>query len=374
MKKTILVVLALISAWPCAAQKNPFKWWKSLRAAPARAATVPSSRVVQGKFLPSPGHVVIPSWQIELERYVARTAVPTKLTALSYTPRPISPEMKEVFGSRYSNTMGLFEKFKKETSPFLYYQIKPSERRRVEPIQKAELLPKVIEMEKSLVLLAAVVNVQEDEALSFALDYTARVRDELMPELKGLSGIDLYFSRSDRKFVGDEFYLLHETQSPRRPSLFRRGSSSRQPAKLPANLRIAVLNDSQSVLEQMWILHRKGAFINGGKLFCFTRADEVLASVRAGTNYDLILTDIIVPGGGGYYLVHQLRKDGFSGAVIALSAYERDDSMGLDMFKRGFDGMFTLPTGFEYAPSWPSDIERGLNKYFALRARYGWRR
>lgn len=40
MKKTILFALALISAWPCAAQKNPFKWWKSLWAAPARVAVV----------------------------------------------------------------------------------------------------------------------------------------------------------------------------------------------------------------------------------------------------------------------------------------------------------------------------------------------
>lgn len=372
IKKLVLWGVLLLAAFPCAAQKNPLKWLPFLRKTPR--ATVPALHAVQGKLLPLRVPPAVPSWQIELERYTARSVIPTKVTALSYNIRSVSPEMQEVFQQRYTTAMTQFEKFRKETFPFLYYQIKPSERREVALIQKADLLPKVMEMERSLVLLAAVVNVKEDEALSFALDYTARVRDELAPEMKGLSGIDLYFSRSDRKFVGDEFYLLHEMELPLRHSVFRRGASHRQPEKLPANLRVAVLNDSQDVLEQMQLLHKKGAFINGGKLFCFARADEVLSSVRAGINYDLILTDIIVPGGGGYYLVRQLREGGFEGAVIALSAYKRDDAMGLDMFKRGFDGMFTLPVGFEYSPSWPTDIERGLNKYFALRARHGWKR
>ena len=120
--------------------------------------------------------------------------------------------------------------------------------------------------------------------------------------------------------------------------------------------------------------HQRNIFICGGELDCFTRADDLIDSIRAGRKYDVILTDIIVDGGGGYYLTNVLRLDGYQGTIIALSAFERDDAMGMEMFNSGFDGMLNLPIGFEYSPFWEADVMRGLNKYFYLRQLNHWLR
>lgn len=372
MKKTILVALAFISAWPCAAQKNPFKWWKSLRSAPARAAEVtPAYRVVQGKILHSV-RPVVPARQLELEKFVARSVNPTPVQDLVFATTP-GISQTAAFEQRYLETMEKFKQFKKETDPFLYYRLKEPKNSGLPPQESRLLSPLVANMEKSLLRLGAVIDAKEDEPLAFALEYVARVRDELAPVLKGMSGAAIYFSRADRTFVGNEFYL-HEPEFKRWTGMLRRGQAVRQADKLPAGLRVAVLNDRESVLENMTASHKQGVFIRGGKLDCFERADDLISAVRTGRKYDIILTDIIVEGGGGYYLTNVLRIDGYQGAIIALSAFERDDSMGMEMFECGFDGMLNLPIGFEYSPFWAADVMRGLNKYFYLRGLNHWQR
>lgn len=373
MKKTILLALALIFAWPCAAQKNPFKWWKSLRSAPARPAeTVPSFRVLQGKILPSPGYPVVPARQLELEKYVARAVTPTPVKQLVFAREP-GIDQTAFFEQRYRETMEKFKEFKKEMNPFLYYRLKEPAGSAISVQEIRSLLPLVFDMEKSLLRLSAVVDAKEDEPLAFALEYVARVRDELAPVLKGMSGASIYFSRNDRAFVGDEFYL-HDPELKRWTDMLRRKQASRQAAKLPAGLRVAVLNDRESVLDNMMASHKKGVFIRGGELSCFERAENLILAVRAGRKYDVILTDIVVPEGGGYYLTNVLRLDGYQGAIIALSAFERDDAMGMEMFEKGFDGMLNLPIGFENSPFWAADVMRGLNKYFYLRQLNHWQR
>lgn len=373
MKKLILFAAVLVSAFPSAAQKNPLKWWKNWRTAARPAERAPSFRVVQGKILPSPGRPVVSARQLELEKYVARAVRPTPPENVALSPSPASIQQEIYSLERYQHVMETFQKFKKEMDPFLYYRIKDSYGTEIPSVQSRTLLPAVADMEWELLRLGTTVNVREDAPLAFALEYVVRVRDELAPMLKGLSGADIYFSRKDRVFVGDEFYL-HDSELKRWTSMLRRGQARAQAGKLPPGLRVAVLNDRRSVLEEMTKSHQKGVFIRGGELECFNSADDLVASVRSGKKYDMILTDIIVPGGGGYYLTNVLRLDGFSGAIIALSAYERDDAMGMEMFERGFDGMLNLPSAFEFSPFWASDVMRGLNRYFYLRDLNNWRR
>jgi len=373
MKKTVLLLVCCVLAQPCAAQKNLAKWFKNFRSRSAAVAPLPM-RTVQGKMLPSAGHAVVPSWQRDLEKYVARTAAITPEKSLKFLSSSVSEFDKSMFAVRYRYVMERFKEFKREADPFLYYQLKPSERRDLAPEEGKWWIEKVGKIEKDLVYLSAMVDPREDAALAFALDYAARVRGEAVPMLKGVSGPDLYFSRGDRKFVGDEFYL-HDPDLKRWGSMLRRGRARLEAEKLPRNLRVAVLNDRQRVLERMTDSHKQGVFIKNGTLECFSRAEDLIAAVRAGRVYDVILTDIVISGGaGGYFLTQTLRLDGFPGAIIALSAYEREDMMGLEMFERGFDGMLNLPIGFEESPFWAADVMRGLNKYFYLRAAHGWER
>lgn len=371
MKKIILSLLILTAAFPCEAQKNPFKWLKSFRKASVREEPMQLIST-QGKKFPAAARPVVSSRQLDLEKYIAREAQMSKTRLLPFATFPHDLEQAEDFVAQYRETMEKFKKFKKETTPFLYYRLKDSAKTDVIPREYKYLLSVTLDMERDLLRVCNVVESEKDKPLAFALSYVARVRDELAPALKGLSGKDIFFARSDRKFVADEFYL-HENEFKRWGSMFRRGQALAQAKNLPPGLRVAVLNDRVSVLEQMQKSHKKGIFICGGQLDGYFRADELIAAIRSGKKYDLILTDILVPGGGGYYLTHVLRLDGFSGAIIALSAFERDDSMSMDMFERGFDGILNLPAAFEFSPFWESDVMRGLNKYFQLKKVYNWK-
>ncbi len=373
MKKTILLVCVLTAALPCAAQKNLFKWFKSFRTPAAPVAAPVQFRTVQGKKLPLPSRPVVSSRQLELEKFVARRVLLTRGSQLPFVVEPQNFDQLETFISRYRETMGKFKEFKHETSPFLYYRLKDPKRTDGLRREDEHLLAPTIEMERRLLRLSAVVDPKKDEPLAFALEYVGRVRDELAPMLKGMGGNGVYFARTDRKFVGDEFYL-HDGEFKRWTDMLRRGRTLKEALQLPSGLRVAVLNDRPSVLENMQKSHQNGIFVRGGTLDCFSQADALIASVRGGKEYDLIITDIIVPGGGGYYVTKELRLDGFSGAIIALSAYERDDSMGMEMFERGFDGMLNLPIAFEHSPFWESDVLRGLNNYFHLKKINKWQR
>lgn len=372
MKKIVLSVLVLMVSFPCAAQWN--KWFKSLRRSTPRVVEpkVLPLREVQGKKLP----VTVPSVssrQLELEKFIARPVQLTPNSQLSFATTPRDFHQRISFQTRYQTVMQDFQKFKSETSPFLYYRLKEPQKADFLSKENQYLLPRTLEMEKELLRLSIVVDSKEDAPLAFAFEYVARVRDELSPMLKGTSGANVYFTRTDREFVGDEFYL-HEPELKRWTNMLRHGRALRLAHQLPADLQVAVLNDRESVFEQMVKSHQKGIFIRGGTLEGFSHADELIAAVRAGKKYDIILTDVIVPGGGAYYLTNVLRLDGFSGTIIALSAFERDDSMGLEMFRRGMDGMINLPIGFEYSPLWESDVMACILKHLKLRKKNNWQR
>lgn len=370
-KMAVWVALCM-TALPCAAWKNPVKYMSAFRKMPQAAVEQGAAyRVVRGKILPSRVCPKVPVWQTDLEKYVARAAAVSRLQSVVFTIQPSSPERRQMLYTRYCNVMDRFNAFKKKTDPFLYYQLKPSEKRAVTPAQRAFMMSEILPLERDLRHLSVIVNVHRDPALAFALEYVARVRDEVSPTLRGMSGVSVNFSRHDRKFVSDEFFLA-EQEFLHWTSGLRYGVAYFQAVQLPAGLRVAVLNDQPDVLARMTRSHEKGVFIKNGSLACFSRADKLLESIGAGAEYDVILTDLIVPDGGGYYLTHRLRVENFSGAIIALSAYERDDVLGNKLFSNGFDGMLNMPLMFERYPFWEGYVMSGINRYFSLRQKNGW--
>ena len=91
-------------------------------------------------------------------------------------------------------------------------------------------------------------------------------------------------------------------------------------------------------------------------------------------SFDVILTDIIVPGGGGSYLTAMLRERGFEGVIIALAAFQEDASLGRKLFDIGFDGMIPQGIGFEFSDHWQLMIMKRLQNYFYYRDLHGWER
>lgn len=375
MKRTVLFLFLLsVISLPVCAQKGFFKGLSRLRLKKVTVPAEPVLRGVQGKkFLPG-ARPALPAGALEMEKFVMRPLRLTDPAGLTLMFDPVSRMQEVQVLMRYKIVLGeRFAAFKREMDPFLSYQLRPSSRRELHPSEKERILSRAAEMELELVRLGVSVS-PKDPALSFAREYVTRIKNEVAPLLKGMDSDAPRFLRTDRTFDGTEFWL-HQNEAKRWLSMFQHGQAVYLASKLPKNLRVAVLNDRPSVLKKMEASHKKGVFIRNGTLDCFSTADDLLASIRdLDRQYDLIITDIIVPGGGGYYITAELRLDGYDGAIIALSAFERDDSMGLDMFERGFDGMLNLPIGFEQSPFWEADVLRGLNRYFELRRARGWSR
>lgn len=101
--------------------------------------------------------------------------------------------------------------------------------------------------------------------------------------------------------------------------------------------RILVIDDNAANLELMLYLLRAFGHEACGKI----DGIEGIKEARSG-HYDLILSDVLMPGIDGYELAHRLSTDGFKGRLIAVSALamagDRDR-----MLASGFDAYISKP-------------------------------
>lgn len=167
-----------------------------------------------------------------------------------------------------------------------------------------------------------------------------------------------------RPFVQEEFWMEYD---------WRNGERDAALTALPENVRLAVLNDSEDILDMYKLWERQGRFPAGWKVSGYEDALHLLNAVEAGQKFDLIVSDINVPGGGGRYFVHRLREMGIQTPVIGCSGYTRDKIDSKELHDIGFDGymysddMFEETSGFY---KWKSYVS---NYYYYQRVG-GWPR
>lgn len=99
----------------------------------------------------------------------------------------------------------------------------------------------------------------------------------------------------------------------RNDDLFFNPALARQTAaqfcsQLPANLKVAVLNDSPRYTSQYENWTQEGVFTNGLTVSTFLSVNDFLR-VHRQQPFDIILTDYFIPGGGGNLLVKLLRSE-----------------------------------------------------------------
>ncbi|WP_428071041.1 response regulator transcription factor [Candidatus Avelusimicrobium alvi] len=379
--KWMAVLLVLCAAFPCMAQKNLAKealGKGALTEALGKNAgrnLLRSARVVQGKILLNgarrPARRAVPP----LEQYVLKSVAPTplyKLPLLLYEP---SQRQQAEAMLSYMQVMDEFKDFKTDMDPFLYYQAKPSESRVLPDSERATLMQKISHINARLATLSYVVS-PNDPALKAAHEYMVYATETVSPVLRGMLG-GKQVTRPDRTFKQEEFFLHTPKgrQESALASLLPGSVRTRQVARtLPPGLTMAVLNDRESVLKKMQELNAT-VFCPEWKIYTYTNTEDLLGEIRRhNVKFDVILTDIIVPGGGGYYLTAALRDQGFNGVILAATAYQEDEKLGLGLFNKGFDGMFSLPQGFEEGKDWPRELMKGFQNYFYYRDLNGWKR
>ncbi len=167
-----------------------------------------------------------------------------------------------------------------------------------------------------------------------------------------------------RPFVQEEFWMEYDWHKPPRDEAL---------TALPENVHMAVLNDTEDILDMYKLWEQQGRFPKGWKVSTYDDTMNLLNAVKSGQKFDLIISDINVPGGGGRYFVHSLREMGIQTPVIGCSGYTRDKIDSEELFLIGFDGymysddMFEESSGFY---KWKSYIS---NYYYYQRVG-GWPR
>ena len=380
-----VILLALCVSLPCAAQKNLFKEfsskggvkqiWKKSASQPAVPQILRHARTVQGKILPGSKKPVL-KYNVNLERYILQNVSSTPIDQLPVLiVNPTSDQWAQAAWT-YLNVMRSFEKFKEEMNIFLYYQSKPSERHNLSSAERAEYVEKISHMYAKLDKLRNLVDAK-DPAYKAAREYVAYAAETVSPMMRGLF-TSKKLPRQDRTFEENEFFM-RAPHTSRAESLLSKLPLRMQvyqaSRNLPKGLRLAVLNDRESLLKTMQQLNKEGMFFPGWSVSTFNNAEELLRAVtRKGEQFDVILCDIIVPGGGGYYVTAMLRENGFNGAIIALSSYGEQKKLGQAMFDKGFDGMISQREGFEHGKEWPVQLMKRLSNYFYYRNLHGWKR
>ena len=365
--KTIVVSLILCAALPSAAQGNLAK--KASEGAFSKSAeqilrqAVPNNilrnaRVAQGKILPGGSPTTAPYMQ-DIERHIFRHVPPRGISRLE-DPTPAQARQVSAW---YTQVMNNFKQFRKEMDGFLYYQSKPSEKRVLSVSERGMWARKIVQMNFQLEKIRPFI-FSKDEAYQAACAYVAYAARIVDPLLCSAVSLPLYAS-PNRVYKQSEFFL----HAPRAWRTVRLGKNS------PQQLTIVVLNDEPELLDNFLWLQQSGTLPKGWQVFCYTEPEKLIQDVtRQIQKPDLILTDIIVPGGGGYYVTGMLRAAGYQGAIVGLSAFTEKDSMGRNMFAAGFDGMIYSPLELEYDPQWGNKILDKIHYYFYYRRLHGWQR
>ena len=371
--RIILLLLIMSLAWPSVAQKTLGKGFfgggvvkQALNKNLGRDFV---QDIIERKVSGIP-KVPVPE---DLERYVLSQKV-------SFPPKAFPVLWEAVYSrevyhilSLYKEVLNNFTQFKKEMDTWLYYQSKPSEQHVVSMAEQEELGRRIMEMNAELAKLKRYVS-SEDEAYHAACEYMLYVVQKVNPLLRGMMEKNALFP-PNRKYQMEEFFLhnpRNEKESSWNAFLPLSIRAKQISSKLPKKFKIAVVNDKYDFLDEVYWNHKK-LFVPDWQITTYDDAQTLLQDVNQGSRFDVILTDIVVPG-GGFYLTVTLRKEGFKGAIIALSAFQEKDLLGKELFEAGFDGMISVPIDLQAERDWPLRVMQKLHNYFYYRHLYNWTR
>lgn len=276
---------------------------------------------------------------------------------------PSQDQVNEAF-AEYRELMSDLEPLRKEVNTKLLYKTIPNDKwTALYPQERRPLILQISSMkgrtEKLLNVMFA-----NDPALLQADAWLEEAMKQVNPFY--VAGLKRRKRLDKRAFSRSEFFL----ESPRD---IPEGVPSPYRTEVPANMRVAVLNDQTDILDMYKLWERENRLGPGWKVTTYKDTRDMLQAMQSGEVYDLVITDLTVPGGGGYYLVDQLREMRLNMPIIGCSMYTIDKLNAEKMFEQGFDGyiygddLFEEPAG---SVSWMGFIK----KYYWYKNLNGWSR
>lgn len=296
------------------------------------------------------------------EEYLGRSIYPTQASSLHIRLQHPTHEQVQNAVSEYENLFADFQTFRKEFEPKLINLTFSSPTGELLVQERRELITEISSLSSRARKLSSVV-FSDDAALAEMNNYLTGAMKMVNPFYVPTVGNP----RSDKRvFVHDEFFL----EAPKDAGGLWRVSLKNE---LPKNMRVAVLNDSQEILDMYRVWQSEKRLPEGWNISLYDKTLDLVKTVSDGQAFDLIITDIVVPGGGGYYLVDQLRNLGFEAPIIGCSGYKVEQLEGEKMLNVGFDGYFHTGTIFEESSGYVL-WESHLKAYYYYKDLKSWQR
>ncbi len=277
--------------------------------------------------------------------------------------RPTQQQVKQAVDA-YQQLMKDFESLRKEVdTKLLYNKLSSPDRTNMASQERRVLIMELGEIRSRAAKLSRVV-FADDPALAKIIKWA----DTAMQQINPYYVLTLTNHRrlDSRVFNESEFFLDYPQEN------LPDGTAAYEFA-VPENIRVAVLNDQEDVLDMYQAWAREGRLGKGWKVATFSDTRDLLTSLQSGNVYDLIITDLTVPGGGGYFLVDQVRDMQLDIPVLGGSMYTRDQINAQKMFDQGFDGYIYGDDMFEElagSVKWMGQVK----KYYFYKALRGWSR
>lgn len=318
------------------------------------------------------------AWQArneKLKQTVSPTA-PDKLKAAVYN---LSPVQMRAARLQYYRNMREYAALKKHIETRLFYQQYKNDK--ISAVELADVNFHLSRLEEKLAWSAMVF---QDAPLSVARRQLIDLRAALDPfAAPGNISLPKALRRNDRKFDKQEFYLYGQDGSSPLvreyswllPFVNRR--RAREAAdQLPHHLQVVVLNDSRAVLTSMTQWQKEGVWGKNLQVRVFQRQEDFWAFLRAGGQVDMLITDLIMPKGGGFFLASELRQQGYKMPILALSAFGESEKRGQKLFTLGFDGMLSTHAvdGALFGTSGYLTFVNALRNYYTWKKLKGWDR
>lgn len=289
-------------------------------------------------------------------RFLHKRITPTPSNKLGQLQHPFLGKEYE-FSKKYQETMNAFLKMRKEFNAKALHQSFSSQ---LSVEEKRILMDHLSEIRLSLEKLQRVY--PKDEPIVQALEYVYFALGDINPMLKGIYK-PVKIERPGRRFQKEEFIFDQMWFS----QMCRMAWPPRK-AALPADLRVALINDDQTVLSQYAAWQKQGVF-PGWKITPYTVAEDVVRDIALGKKYDLVITDWVVPGSSVAECVNKLRTNGNTVPVIVCNSYTVDRINAQQMFNQGFDGYISWvevsSRGVEY-------LKESLTQFFFYKDYYKW--
>ena len=154
---------------------------------------------------------------------------------------------------------------------------------------------------------------------------------------------------------------------------------------IPENLHIAFINDDLNPRLNFEAWGKKGLLGKGARVETFSEGRTFLNRVRSGSQYDLVITDLLVPE-GGIAMMEELRRLDPNVAVIASSKFEPNDGDIIktesgkevltteDYFHAGLDGYMWYNNNLNNGSYGYIQYLRQMKNYYYYKNLHGWSR